>query len=585
MNFWHMQLHPDNRYKFDGEKIRRILTEKKVIGLGDYWENKNNETVSDPNHFAKNMDIGDVVMIRSGKDPIALTEVIGDSFVTDEVDEDFDWFPLRRIIRILDFYDCAVHKKILDDCLNKYKRYSIQTQRTLTKCTNENATSEFIMRWYKMTKNSELQNDIKDFLLNAKNVILTGAPGTGKTYMAKDIAAKIVSGDDAKTYSDIEKNEELRKQIGFVQFHPSYDYTDFVEGLRPISDDGDSNQIAFERTDGVFKDFCKRAAEGFSSKGRVDNFDESLAKMIESIGDSGDFISIPYLSGSGKTGEKSFKITLNSYGTGFMRLKSESEGTNGFFNFKQLHNVYMGLPGTPKGGFDNYRKAIVKHMKENFGLKGYEPGEEDRLGGKKFVFIIDEINRGEISKIFGELFYCIDPGYRGEKGRIATQYQNLVEIGDEFKEGFYVPDNVYIIGTMNDIDRSVESMDFALRRRFAFREIEAKDTQKNILDSILKDDAILVEAEERMNSINSQICKTDGLGGSYCIGASYFANLKCYNDEDNSKRFEKLWKYNLEPLVREYLRGIDDDGGKFIDIRTAYFRTQADSSGSQENDN
>ena len=128
-------------------------------------------------------------------------------------------------------------------------------------------------------------------------------------------------------------------------------------------------------------------------------------------------------------------------------------------------------------------------------------------------------------------------------------------------------------------------MDFALRRRFAFREIEAKDTQKNILDSILKDDAILVEAEERMNRINSQICKTDGLGGSYCIGASYFANLKCYNDEDNSKRFEKLWKYNLEPLIREYLRGIDDDGGKFIDIRTAYFRTQADSSGSQENDN
>ena len=98
-------------------------------------------------------------------------------------------------------------------------------------------------------------------------------------------------------------------------------------------------------------------------------------------------------------------------------------------------------------------------------------GEDNRT----FIFIIDEINRGEISKIFGELFFSIDPGYRGEKGRVQTQYQNMIEDGDVFKKGFFVPDNVYIIGTMNDIDRSVESMDFAMRRRFAWAEVTAEE--------------------------------------------------------------------------------------------------------------
>ncbi|WP_305155979.1 AAA family ATPase [uncultured Duncaniella sp.] len=95
---------------------------------------------------------------------------------------------------------------------------------------------------------------------------------------------------------------------------------------------------------------------------------------------------------------------------------------------------------------------------------------------KPFVFIIDEINRGEISKIFGELFFSIDPGYRGKKGKVKTQYQNLItDKSDPFYDGFFVPDNVYLIGTMNDIDRSVESIDFAMRRRFAWQEIIAAD--------------------------------------------------------------------------------------------------------------
>ena len=456
-----------------------------------------------------------------------------------------------------------------------------------------------------MKKTSELQNDIKELLLNAKNVILTGAPGTGKTYMAKDIAAKIITGDDTKTYSDIENNEELRKQICFVQFHPSYDYTDFVEGLRPNGTVRPDGQIVFERVDGVFKEFCKRAAKNYriskltpqqqrDSNSLKDDFRLFIAsKMVDSKGNIS-----PDIKMKTKSGKEFTLIGLDEYAEKVL-FDSETNKTYNSFPFYRFEQLYEKREGKK---VDN-----VKDVKDFFGYKvsssqfsyllsvyndfvKYKKGRKENVGvgqtlnnggiedEKKFVFIIDEINRGEISKIFGELFYCIDPGYRGEKGRIKTQYQNLIEDGDEFKEGFYVSDNVYIIGTMNDIDRSVESMDFALRRRFAFREIKAEETQ-SMLDVILSGDKILVEAKERMGHINDQISKTDGLNESYHIGASYFGNLKRYKqDGDNAKRFEKLWNYNIEPLIKEYLRGIDDDSEKFKKIRAAYYSLQADSS-------
>ena len=164
---------------------------------------------------------------------------------------------------------------------------------------------------------------------------------------------------------------------------------------------------------------------------------------------------------------------------------------------------------------------------------------------KKFVFIIDEINRGEISKIFGELFFSIDPGYRGVAGRVKTQYQNLIEEGDAFKDGFYVPENVYIIGTMNDIDRSVESMDFAMRRRFAWKEVTAEDSMKMLNGTTYGE-----EAKKRMQNLNAAIIKVRGLGEAYQIGAAYFKKIKDYGGD-----FQKLWDFHLKGLLFEYLRG------------------------------
>lgn len=170
---------------------------------------------------------------------------------------------------------------------------------------------------------------------------------------------------------------------------------------------------------------------------------------------------------------------------------------------------------------------------------------------KKYVFIIDEINRGDLNKILGELFYAVDPGYRGEKGRVKTQYNNLIDDEDDpFEKGFYIPENVYIIGTMNDIDRSVESMDFAIRRRFAWQEIEYSTTASEILSSL--DNDLVSEIMPRLDKLNYRITKL--LGKEYNIGASYFLKLKECNNN-----FQELWESNLSGVLFEYFRGIDKD--------------------------
>ena len=154
-----------------------------------------------------------------------------------------------------------------------------------------------------MTQKNTLVEKNIDLLKSTKNLILTGAPGTGKTYLAKQIAEAMGCTPD---------------EIGFVQFHPSYDYTDFVEGLRPVQDESGSGQIGFERKDGVFKEFCARALQNTRSNS-VDNFEESWNKLVECLEEQ-NFISIKLLSGRGE-----FRIELNEYGTGLANRTYEND--------------------------------------------------------------------------------------------------------------------------------------------------------------------------------------------------------------------------------------------------------------------
>ena len=311
----------------------------------------------------------------------------------------------------------------------------------------------------------DLVKQLTDLTLCNKNVVLTGAPGTGKTYLAKQVAQALTGGQVAQA-QDVKQNNPF---VGFVQFHPSYDYTDFVEGLRP--ENQTNGQLGFALHAGTFKEFCAEAA---------------------------------------------------------------------------------------------------KHQEQ------------------PYVFIIDEINRGEISKIFGELFFAIDPDYRGTK--VTTQYQTLIQEGDAFADGFYVPENVYIIATMNDIDRSVESIDFAFRRRFTWFEVKPKDRMSMLevanLKAVKDNEALKAKLEQAnftalcqgyCQRLNQAISDEHYLGAAYEVGSAYFLKTLNYLELDNEvtevdvkAALEKVWRYHLDPLLSEYLRGKHDITSIISSFRKAY---------------
>ncbi|WP_073089221.1 McrB family protein [Thermosyntropha lipolytica] len=360
-------------------------------------------------------------------------------------------------------------------------------------------------------KFSKIKNEIKQILEENKQIVLTGAPGVGKTYMAIEICQEIIKKENGVD----EKN--IGEYWFFIQFHPSYDYTDFVEGLRP-EEKGDS--IGFERKDGLFMEICRKAAK-------------------------------------------------------------------------------------------------------------------EEKSGKKYFLIIDEINRADLSKVFGELMYCLE--YRGKKYRIKTQYSNLMKMEKKehvFKYGFYIPENVYIIGTMNDIDRSVETFDFALRRRFFWYEIKANDVMEHLigemmnelLDKLLEDKkyksngnstetssggneqtASQNDEEELKNKLKNKLYKLlninkltkelsesaknlnqaidergskFGLDARYHVGPAYFKLTKLPEKVDNEsiqQIKEKIWRYRIEPLLREYVRGYDaGEVEDFIkNLREAYEKSNS----------
>ena len=377
----------------------------------------------------------------------------------------------------------------------------------------DNFTSFYVKKEKKDVNMLENINKYKNILLQSKNLILRGAPGTGKTYLAKEITKELTDG-----------NED---QIGFVQFHPSYDYTDFVEGLRPVSN-GDG-AIEFKLQDGIFKDFCQKAKEAQLIGGQ-DNFDEAWDLYLEYVNSRDEK---EYLT------ESSY-LTVNSRNNFNINYETKAQGT--VLTKSYVYQLYKDEKYLKQLYYRNQGKKVLETLKKRFGLKDYiSPTEIDT--DKKFVFIIDEINRGEISKIFGELFFSIDPGYRGQKGSVSTQYANL----HENDEKFYIPENVYIIGTMNDIDRSVDTFDFAMRRRFRFVEVTA-ESQLGMLDDALGDKA--EEAKARLRNLNAEIEKVQELNSHYHIGPSYFLKL-----EEVDFDYELLWSDYLKPLLEDYLRG------------------------------
>ena len=287
--------------------------------------------------------------------------------------------------------------------------------------------------------NSQMITQIRSLLEANLNVILTGAPGTGKTFTAKKVAYAITGDTDSTSQEE--------SHIAFVQFHPGYDYSDFVIGMKPRLEGG---QVAFDWEDGIFKEFADKSRKAYD--------------------DAPDKENVP-----------------------------------------------------------------------------------------KFVFLIDEINRADLSRVFGELFSLLEEEYR---------YPNEHGTGITLPNGesFVIPKNLYIIGTMNDIDRSVESMDFALRRRFAWYEVTADSSIHIIKDKVSDKDAVNKKLESAMTSLNACISGKKSLkvedetidlgrilGSAFELGGAIFAKYQKYKGDDDA--YGKLWDNHIKNILSEYLRG------------------------------
>lgn len=455
----------------------------------------------------------------------------------------------------------------VQECLKRFGEPGdkmILTYRKKDEQEEQEATAEAAAQEELVQQFKGYQNPFSSMLIESKNLIFRGAPGTGKSYLAKEIAADIISNGYYEKFTQL--SEEQRKQVEFVQFHPSYDYSNFVEGLRPkVNDDG---TMGFELQDGIFKKFIARARKNYEDSQKSEEAIEREVSVQESMTDffsgielgvdtfktiNGNEFTITSVDESHINISIPGNATVNKLALNVDEIRRMLESDVKFTKIKDITAFFGKTFATQAYSYDF---AIYKAIKSKKASSAKGKTKQAEL--KKYIFIIDEINRGEISKIFGELFFAIDPGYRGRAGEISTQYANLHADPDE---KFYIPENVYIIGTMNDIDRSVDNFDFAMRRRFRFVELRADERLEMLAN--LEDEELEAEAIRRMSALNREIAAVEDLNENYQIGASYFLKLKTLT-------FDQLWTDYLHPLLQEYIQGMYDEESIMNRLAKAY---------------
>ncbi|EAI3433492.1 TPA_asm: restriction endonuclease [Campylobacter jejuni] len=421
---------------------------------------------------------------------------------------------------------------------------------------------EIFYRYYKnckffaIPKNTFSKDDfkiIKDNINNniSLNQILYGSPGTGKTYHTIDKALEILGENLESRDEKKAKFDEYVKngQIVFTTFHQSYGYEEFVEGIKPhIDSEENSKEIKYEIKDGIFKELCEKALDNYENsilnadelnkkielKEKVENFLNWLLETNEPIGKTkgGNFFVVEI---DNKTiviyseGVERFDGIFNLNLSIFMELlKCKDEFNNATEMFKKVfnrdyadrtHTYYFNLVKKFKAYEEKQLTAKIENNKNN----------DNSL--KPYIIIIDEINRGNLSKIFGELITLIEASKRiGEKEELKV---TLPYSGEKFG----VPKNVYIIGTMNTADRSITSLDTALRRRFEFVEM-MPDVSK------LSMDCEGINLQELLKAINTRIEYL--LDREKTIGHAFFISV------ENLEDLKKVFKNKIIPLLQEY---------------------------------
>lgn len=515
--YWHIQMHlPEGKNGTEIDPTLMLLEKEPVIGTGE-WDDKQCDNF-------KHIDNGNIVLVRKGGQAIALCQITGENFTDPNLSEKYINENFRKV-RILAW-------------ANEYKqpRPGLFTQGTFSSCGKWTEQYKYIDGWLENMKNKVFTNKCANLLKSKHNIILQGAPGTVKTYNTAAIALSVlgIDGVDLDNHDEVmKKYEELQDdRIFFTTFHQSLDYEDFVEGLKPrvqTNENGESLGVTYEPEDGIFKRACNAVVTD-DSKDIIECIDDYLQK-IKGFENRREIPTV--------TGKSSLYVwwnegnkTVSSRSTNSTSQREESYSPSPL-NIEKIKAQSLGKGC--ENNWQQYAQAFIEAVKKEYHAKT----------DKSVVLIIDEINRGNVSKIFGELITLLEADKR-DKGnhpiKVTLPYSKTL---------FGVPSNLYIIGTMNTTDRSTGTLDYALRRRFAF--VTLKSDPNVIVKHYEKlgNDDLKAIAIDLFNNIKAFITNPKHLCGDLgiddlMVGHSYFM-------ASSKEELQCKVEFEIIPLITEYI--------------------------------
>lgn len=666
INYWHIQLHPDDSSSFTSELIIRILLEKSVIGVGE-WE-KGEDKIK---QFKEKMAIGDVVAVKRGGTPIALVKVIGDAYFEQKIDDDFDWFPNRRKIEIIDFYDSSYNFKIP------------QSRGTLSICDDLNTkTAKVIIQWYRDAVNKRLMENLKlsaerqiqikalwekyksetkEEDKNANNRGIETLIEQWNQYKNKIINDTLGLDDYTNTLGSVSATMpggylcnflERTTRISLGSSKPGNaenfevklnndNKTYYIKSLKKVDAEQSEAEIYFNQNIRDLLKIIVSATDPLEKISLVENANYSAKQILMKMAvldNLSDFLYIysaqwleelysDFIDGDAKhvflknhqiclvtkklldvnEQDKGELILLSRFlwryvnakaiadtdnpnvimygppGTGktysvVNSLDFVSQGETSRYELLQFHPSFTyedfieGIKpkGVSKDG--NIRFELVNGVFKNFCIKAKNNPH------KAFYFVVDEINRANLSSVFGETLSLLEKDYRhnaeSNKNLIKTQYSSLIECliseDDKYKSLAYtidngevkfgVPKNVFFIGMMNDVDKSIDAFDLALRRRFKWIR---KDCDYDVVEEETRfkrkeDFSNIGQYVKACEKLNNYISNELGLGKSYEFGHSFFMKMSdiAKRKEITEHNLEVLFNLYLRPTLKEYLRAV-----------------------------
>ncbi|WP_017733000.1 AAA family ATPase [Nafulsella turpanensis] len=463
-----------NQYHSKDEITKKLQELEKTDGA------KTNDTAANYN-FKNTIAKGDIIIVKKGTSELLGYGEVTSDYYYDESRETFQ--KCRKVSWLKKGNWKAGHKLVL------------KTLTDITKYPSEVTEHEKYYEWLMEIMNDDKSTLTIDYPLNT---IFYGPPGTGKTYHTLLRAAEIVEGREISDYSEAQRifNENLGDKIEFITFHQNYSYEDFIQGLRPDTENGQG--LSFERKDGVFKRIADKAllnmVEAEQPEKAKRDFNTVFQEFISPLNE-GEVAEMPI-----KMKKAQFFITgITNKSIEFRKQQGESVHTLSIATLQKMYE--RGENEIIISGLQPYYEPLLQILLRN--------GKQNvkRSGRQNYVIIIDEINRANISRVFGELITLIEPDKRSH-GTIPLKCS--LPSGEEF----IVPSNLYIIGTMNTADKSIALLDIALRRRFDF---EAMYPLYEIEGHEIADADILKSINEKIISLK---------GHDFQIGHAYFMDKK-----------------------------------------------------------